>query len=63
MERIGKNTTVEEVKRWDREGRIKRKLHRAPIKDTVAVPDGGYTVIRFYADNPGKFKKLFRAVQ
>lgn len=24
-----------------------------PIKDTVTVPDGGYTVIRFVANNPG----------
>lgn len=53
MERLGKNTTIEEVKRLDKEGRIQRKLHRAPIKDTVTIPDGGYTIIRFYADNPG----------
>ncbi|XP_033225671.1 laccase-1 [Belonocnema kinseyi] len=53
MERVGKSTTVEEVKKLDREGRIKRKLHRAPIKDTVTVPDGGFTILRFYADNPG----------
>lgn len=23
------------------------------MKDTVTVPDGGYTIIRFVADNPG----------
>lgn len=34
-------------------GKIKRRLHGAPKKDTVTVPDGGYTIIRFYADNPG----------
>ena len=25
----------------------------APLKDTIQVPAGGYTVIRFKADNPG----------
>ncbi|XP_059165592.1 uncharacterized protein LOC131948095 isoform X3 [Physella acuta] len=29
------------------------ELERAPIKDTVVVPSGGYVVIRFKADNPG----------
>jgi FtsP/CotA-like multicopper oxidase with cupredoxin domain len=29
------------------------ELKRAPIKDTITVPGGGYTVIRFKADNPG----------
>ncbi|KAJ8669742.1 hypothetical protein QAD02_001001 [Eretmocerus hayati] len=53
MERLGKNTTVEDVKRADREGRIKRNLKRAPIKDTVTVPDGGFTILRFHASNPG----------
>lgn len=23
------------------------------MKDTVTVPDGGYTIVRFVADNPG----------
>ncbi|XP_014230420.1 laccase-1-like [Trichogramma pretiosum] len=53
MERLASNVTVDQVKRHDAEGRIKRKFDRAPIKDTVTVPDGGYTVIRFHADNPG----------
>jgi len=25
-----------------------------PLKDTIAVPSGGYTVIKFKAENPGK---------
>ena len=37
----------------DRAGNITRKLSRAVLKDTVVVPDGGYTIVRFYADNPG----------
>lgn len=55
MERLGSNVTLDEVKRADREGKIRRKLDRAPIKDTVTIPDGGYTVIRFHANNPGLF--------
>ncbi|XP_066583904.1 uncharacterized protein [Prorops nasuta] len=53
MERLGRNVTVDEIKRLDAKGMIKRKLNRAPLKDTVTVPDGGYTIIRFHADNPG----------
>ncbi|XP_011645340.1 laccase-1-like isoform X2 [Pogonomyrmex barbatus] len=53
MERIGSNTTAAEVRELDRQGLIYRKLARAPLKDTVTVPDGGYTIVRFYADNPG----------
>ena len=34
-------------------GKIPKNLKDPPIKDTVAVPDAGYTVIRFLADNPG----------
>lgn len=37
----------------DNAGLIKRRLHGAPTKDTVTVPDGGYTIIRFVANNPG----------
>ena len=54
MEKVGKNITVEEVKQRDRDGLIKRNLMDPPIKDTVTVPDGGYTVLRFKADNPGE---------
>ena len=37
----------------DRRGEIWRNLKNPPVKDTVGVPDGGFTVIRFLADNPG----------
>ncbi|TGZ54926.1 Uncharacterized protein DBV15_05335 [Temnothorax longispinosus] len=53
MEKIGSNTTVAEVRELDNQGLIHRKLKRAPLKDTVTVPDGGYTIVRFYANNPG----------
>ena len=35
------------------EGKIKRNLIDPIRKDTVAVPDAGFTVMRFKADNPG----------
>ncbi|XP_011688158.1 PREDICTED: laccase-1-like isoform X2 [Wasmannia auropunctata] len=53
MEKVGDNTTADEVRELDRQGLIHRKLKRAPLKDTVTVPDGGYTIVRFHADNPG----------
>ena len=37
----------------EEEGKLKRNFDHPPIKDTVTVPDGGYTIIRFVADNPG----------
>lgn len=54
MEKIGSNITAAEVKELDKQGLINRRLTRAPLKDTVTVPDGGYTIVRFYANNPGK---------
>ncbi|XP_028030657.1 L-ascorbate oxidase-like isoform X2 [Bombyx mandarina] len=53
LRRLASDTTIEEVKAFDEAGLLKRNLKNAPIKDTVTVPDGGYTVIRFKADNPG----------
>ncbi|XP_063243590.1 uncharacterized protein LOC134542927 [Bacillus rossius redtenbacheri] len=53
MERLGNTTTVDEVKALDAAGLLRRNLHRAPYKDTVTVPDGGYTVVRLHASNPG----------
>ncbi|GFO31991.1 multicopper oxidase [Plakobranchus ocellatus] len=53
MGKIGEKTTVDAVKALDEAGKITRRIERAPIKDTVIVPDGGYTVIRFKANNPG----------
>ncbi|XP_068624063.1 uncharacterized protein [Battus philenor] len=53
LRRLANDTTIEEIKEFDRAGLLKRNLKNAPLKDTVTVPDGGYTVIRFKADNPG----------
>ena len=34
------------------------KTQNPPEKDTVIVPAGGYVVVRFKADNPGKEKTI-----
>lgn len=53
MERVGNHTTVEEIEKMNKNGKIIRNLQSAPLKDTVTVPDGGFTILRFLADNPG----------
>lgn len=53
LEKLGKNVTKEHVQRLDQQGKIRRNLVNPPVKDTVTVPDGGYTIIRFNASNPG----------
>ncbi|CAG9860191.1 unnamed protein product [Phyllotreta striolata] len=53
MERLGSSVSVEQVKKRDEQGLIYRNLYNAPLKDTVSVPDGGYTIVRFVANNPG----------
>ncbi|ESO98873.1 hypothetical protein LOTGIDRAFT_158826 [Lottia gigantea] len=53
MDRLGNMTSVDYVRHLDNQGLIERKLHGAIKKDSVTVPDGGYTVLRFHADNPG----------
>ncbi|XP_046686745.1 LOW QUALITY PROTEIN: laccase-12-like, partial [Homalodisca vitripennis] len=53
MDRLGESVDEEFVKKLNREGRLVRNLENPPLKDTVTVPDGGYTIIRFHANNPG----------
>lgn len=53
MKRLNRTTTVEEVQARDKMGLIHRKLKRAPFKDTITVPDGGFTIVRVHASNPG----------
>ena len=45
------STTVAEVQELDAAGGITRKLENAILKDSLTIPDGGYTIIRFTADN------------
>lgn len=39
----------------DRRGLLHRQYNLPPVKDTIAVPNNGYVVLRFRADNPGKY--------
>ena len=42
-----------EVIRLNEAGKIKKNFINPPQKDTVSVPDSGFVVMRFRADNPG----------
>ncbi|CAF0713230.1 unnamed protein product [Brachionus calyciflorus] len=53
IDKLNRSISVEDIKKMDNEGKIYRSFDRPPIKDTVTVPVGGYTIIRFLADNPG----------
>lgn len=53
MKRVASKVSIDEIRAMDENGLIERNLIDAPVKDTVAVPDGGYTIIRFMATNPG----------
>nr|BAJ83487.1 laccase 2 [Riptortus pedestris] len=37
----------------DRRGLLNRQFNLPPLKDTIAVPNNGYVIFRFRADNPG----------
>lgn len=37
----------------DRRGLLHRHFNLPPLKDTIAVPNNGYVIFRFRADNPG----------
>lgn len=50
---IGKSTTMQEVKDLDAAGNITRNLNMSALKDTITVPDGGYSIVRIHANNPG----------
>lgn len=39
---------------WDRKGMLHRSFKQPTFKDTIAVPNNGYTVFRFRANNPGR---------
>ena len=49
----GNNITVRMIRDLNNQGKIPRNLNSPAQKDTVVVPDAGYTLIRFVADNPG----------
>ncbi|RXG71520.1 Laccase-14, partial [Armadillidium vulgare] len=44
---------TELLKKMESEEKLSKKLEFPVQKDTISVPQGGYTLIRFLADNPG----------
>ncbi|KAM7361883.1 multicopper oxidase 4 [Cochliomyia hominivorax] len=44
---------IDKIEEIDRRNPFPRRLSKAPLKDTVLVPAFGYTILRFYANNPG----------
>ena len=44
---------MEKIKILNEAGNITRNLDNPPLKDTVSVPDAGFSLIRFVANNPG----------
>lgn len=52
-ESLGHPVDVAEIKQIDSHGLLSRNLVDAPRKDTVVVPNKGYTIIRLFTDNPG----------
>ena len=49
----GNNITKQMIIDMVRAGKIPRNLDSPPSKDTIVVPDAGYTLLRLKADNPG----------
>lgn len=48
-----KKINLKHALEWDRKGLLHRQFSKPPLKDSIAVPNNGYAVIRFRADNPG----------
>ncbi|XP_078483151.1 uncharacterized protein LOC100178857 isoform X1 [Ciona intestinalis] len=53
MEKVKGSISLDEVQQLHRNGSISYNFNNPVMKDSVIVPDGGYIVIRFIADNPG----------
>lgn len=53
MDKLNQSTTLDEVLALNKTNQIHRNLKNPPLKDTITVPDGGFTIIRFYTANPG----------
>lgn len=49
----GNGISVDYVKKLESENNLNRKFDTPAGKDTIALPNNGYAVIRFRASNPG----------
>ncbi|KAF4532298.1 hypothetical protein B566_EDAN010799 [Ephemera danica] len=55
MQKLGRNTSIESIRdllQSEQNYLSQPRLH-APLKDTITVPDGGFTKLRLNASNPG----------
>ncbi|KAL8565346.1 hypothetical protein ACOMHN_029041 [Nucella lapillus] len=55
MEKLGPSLNRTYLEMLDRRGQLKRRFVRPSVRDTVNIPDGGYAILRFYANNPGQY--------
>ncbi|KAK3597532.1 hypothetical protein CHS0354_018130 [Potamilus streckersoni] len=53
MKKLNTSIRRHEIEEMDAKDLLPRNYETAIKKDTVLVPDGGYTIIRFHAENPG----------
>jgi len=53
VEKLGSNTSRQDVKNYVESGKVRRNGLYAPLKDTVTIPDGGFSLLRVKASNPG----------
>ncbi|KAL3859684.1 hypothetical protein ACJMK2_009892 [Sinanodonta woodiana] len=53
MKKLNTSIRRHEIEEMDAKDLLPRNYDTAIKKDTVLVPDGGYTIIRFHAENPG----------
>lgn len=58
MQKIGDNITVEKVKQLIHDGEVKYNLIDPIYKDTWTVPRGGFTIVRCFLNNPGKYQVI-----
>ncbi|KAG7173014.1 laccase-11-like, partial [Homarus americanus] len=50
---VDASITRDQVIEMDRTGQLHRNFDHPVYKDTVTIPDGGYSIVRFRASNPG----------
>ncbi|KAK7098255.1 uncharacterized protein [Littorina saxatilis] len=53
VEKVASKLSRTEMEEMEARGQVKRNLIQPPVRDTVNIPDGGYAVLRFTANNPG----------
>ncbi|XP_075210800.1 uncharacterized protein LOC142318144 [Lycorma delicatula] len=53
IEPVGYNISFDLIKQKNERGEIKKVFNNLPGKDTISVPNKGFSIIRFVARNPG----------